>query len=50
MAEDSSVLSECDYRFEKRRVFFLIDSKSFYASVESVQQNYQDGSGQMLRG
>ncbi len=28
---------EYDYSQEKRRVFFLIDSKSFYASVESVQ-------------
>ncbi|MBZ5969804.1 Y-family DNA polymerase [Leuconostoc gasicomitatum] len=29
---------EYDYSQEKRRVFFLIDSKSFYASVESVQR------------
>ncbi|MBZ5984139.1 Y-family DNA polymerase [Leuconostoc gelidum subsp. gasicomitatum] len=29
---------EYDYSPEKRRVFFLIDSKSFYASVESVQR------------
>ncbi|MCF6515887.1 excinuclease ABC subunit A [Lactobacillus sp. S2-2] len=30
--------SEYDYQFEKKRVFFLIDSKSFYASVESVER------------
>ncbi len=29
---------EYDYNLEKRRVFFLIDSKSFYASVESVER------------
>lgn len=29
---------EYDYNLEKKRVFFLIDSKSFYASVESVQR------------
>lgn len=27
-----------DYNKEKRGVFFLIDSKSFYASVESVER------------
>lgn len=27
-----------DYSKEKRGVFFLIDSKSFYASVESVER------------
>ena len=30
--------TEYDYNLEKRRVFFLIDSKSFYASVESVER------------
>lgn len=30
--------TEYDYNLEKRRVIFLIDSKSFYASVESVQR------------
>jgi len=29
---------EYDYSQEKQRVFFLIDSKSFYASVESVER------------
>ena len=28
--------TEYDYNLENRRVIFLIDSKSFYASVESV--------------
>ncbi|MSB65625.1 Y-family DNA polymerase [Leuconostoc lactis] len=34
------ILSEqaYNYEFEDKRVFFLIDSKSFYASVESVQR------------
>ncbi|RXA84459.1 type VI secretion protein ImpB, partial [Enterococcus faecalis] len=27
-----------DYRKEPRGVFFLIDNKSFYASVEAVQR------------
>ncbi|GMA68175.1 hypothetical protein GCM10025884_18020 [Leuconostoc gelidum subsp. gelidum] len=26
-----------NYKYEKQRVFFMIDSKSFYASVESVE-------------
>lgn len=26
-----------NYQYEKQRVFFMIDSKSFYASVESVE-------------
>ena len=30
--------TEYDYNLENRRVIFLIDSKSFYASVESVQR------------
>lgn len=30
--------TEYDYNLEKRRVFFLIDSKSFHASVESVER------------
>ncbi|WP_349533728.1 Y-family DNA polymerase [Leuconostoc citreum] len=30
---------EYDYRYEQKRVFFLIDSKSFYASVECVKRN-----------
>lgn len=29
--------SEYTYQYEKQRVFFMIDSKSFYASVESVE-------------
>ncbi|MEX0380682.1 Y-family DNA polymerase [Leuconostoc sp. MS02] len=32
-----SKITEYDYSEEKRRVIFLIDSKSFYASVESVE-------------
>lgn len=31
------VESEYQYQYEKKRVFFMIDSKSFYASVESVE-------------
>jgi len=31
-------ISEYNYLSEKRRVFMLIDSKSFYASVESVKR------------
>lgn len=27
-----------DYSFEPRRVIFMIDNKSFYASVESVER------------
>lgn len=38
MVESSNFCCEYDYKIEKRRVFFLIDSKSFYASVESVQR------------
>lgn len=31
-------ISEYNYLSEKRRVFMLIDSKSFYASVKSVKR------------
>lgn len=33
-----AMTTEYDYSQEKRGVFFLIDSKSFYASVESVER------------
>lgn len=33
-----AMITEYDYSQEKRGVFFLIDSKSFYASVESVER------------
>lgn len=32
-------MTEYNYQFEEKRVFFLIDSKSFYASVESVERD-----------
>lgn len=32
------MLSEYAYQYESKRVFFVIDSKSFYASVESVKR------------
>ncbi|WP_349584168.1 Y-family DNA polymerase [Leuconostoc citreum] len=32
------MLREYDYQYESKRVFFVIDSKSFYASVESVKR------------
>lgn len=38
MVRNTNSCCEYDYKIEKRRVFFLIDSKSFYASVESVQR------------
>ncbi|MCK8605700.1 Y-family DNA polymerase [Leuconostoc citreum] len=38
MTNAEKTMQEYDYRYEKKRVFFLIDSKSFYASVESVER------------
>ncbi|KAA8372618.1 Y-family DNA polymerase [Leuconostoc carnosum] len=32
--------TEYDYTQEKRRVIFMIDSKSFYASVESIERGF----------
>ncbi|CCF27545.1 hypothetical protein [Leuconostoc citreum] len=36
--KESLAIYEYNYLSEKRRVFMLIDSKSFYASVKSVKR------------
>ncbi|CUW17874.1 hypothetical protein [Leuconostoc gasicomitatum] len=34
---ESAITTEYNYTQEKRRVIFMIDSKSFYASVENIE-------------
>ena len=37
---ENAIATEYDYTQEERRVIFMIDSKSFYASVENVERGF----------
>lgn len=45
---ENAITTECDYSKEKRGVFFLIDSKSFYASVENVERGFNPLEGDLV--
>ena len=45
---ENVITTEYDYSKEKRGVFFLIDSKSFYASVENVERGFNPLKGDLV--
>ncbi|MFL2115986.1 Y-family DNA polymerase [Leuconostoc carnosum] len=45
---ENAITTEYDYSKENRGVFFLIDSKSFYASVENVERGFNPLKGDLV--